>query len=185
LLTTVQVHYKNSRSSIAETRARQSTLPCIRSVKPREKYESKHRYNKTPCITKNKFQEANIKFPTQPDSNSFQSNSQYQNTLPSDPDSRLIHVKLTNQQTHISIINNSRHRTIWLNSLAYIQKGPGSNLGWKTEYPDYGFSWLSSLPPEKCPTLTPFHILASPFRNHPTTGLHIIRSTTGCVTINK
>jgi hypothetical protein len=38
----------------------------------------------------------------------------------------------------------------WLTLLLHLQEVPGSNLGLETSYPDWGFSWISSVPPGKC-----------------------------------
>jgi hypothetical protein len=54
----------------------------------------------------------------------------------------------------------------WLALLLRIREVPGSNLGPETDYPDWGFSWFSSVFPGKCrdstlnyATTASFHIL--------------------------
>jgi hypothetical protein len=55
----------------------------------------------------------------------------------------------------------------WLAFLFRIREVLGSNIGLETGYPDWGFSWFSSVPPGKClantlnlATTTSFHILS-------------------------
>jgi hypothetical protein len=42
----------------------------------------------------------------------------------------------------------------WLALLLYIQEVLGSNLFSETGYPDWGFSWFSSVPPDKFRDIT-------------------------------
>jgi hypothetical protein len=73
----------------------------------------------------------------------------------------------------------------WLTFLLRTREVPGSNLGPETGYPDWGISWLSSVPPGKCrnspvnsPTTSSVHIVfSSSFTCHPLIWRCIIRAT--------
>jgi hypothetical protein len=57
----------------------------------------------------------------------------------------------SSSETTINIYPTTERRGRVVNIPASYSGGPGSNLDPETGYPDWGFSWYSSIPPGKFP----------------------------------